>query len=451
MRSNVAEYSAVFVALLLTASLAVCSKIAHGAATPTRPFPQHVRYASGVILPDNVSQSTRDSTVLKHYNSWRANYVKSVPQTSPVQEFVQYDCVPATECKTNEGCASAVSCCPATVSEAHGYGMVISAYMANRTDFDAMFHYFKAHPSKIASHLMAWKQVSCGGHMVDVEGVDSATDGDLDIAYSLLLADKQWGSSGAIDYKAEALAVMGDILAKDVNRQDWNLLCGDWAYGSDMHHTRPSDFMVDHFLAFAAADTAHHSQWMNVYRKICSIVKYQYNFGGSAKTGLMPDFMVKSGSNFVPVSGTYLETPHDGDFDYNACRTPWRLPMAFILSGKTDILQALRTQDSWIQAKTGGIPTNIMAGYYVKNGPNGTAYQTFDDLCFTAPFAVEAMINSNNQAWLNSLWTSITGGDYPVRVDYYGDSIRMQVLLVISGNWWLPGTKAAANIAPSGT
>ena len=33
---------------------------------------------------------------------------------------------------------------------------------------------------------------------------DSATDGDLDIAYSLLLAHKQWGSNGTVNYLKEA-------------------------------------------------------------------------------------------------------------------------------------------------------------------------------------------------------------------------------------------------------
>lgn len=51
---------------------------------------------------------------------------------------------------------------------------------------------------------MAWFQTkSC----TSAEGADSASDGDLDIAYPLLLADKQWGSCGAIDYAAEAQQV----------------------------------------------------------------------------------------------------------------------------------------------------------------------------------------------------------------------------------------------------
>jgi hypothetical protein len=43
-----------------------------------------------------------------------------------------------------------------------------------------------------------------------------------------------------------------------------------------------------------------------------------------------------------------------------------------------------------------------------------------------------------SQAWLNRLWTSITGGNFGLRNDYYGDTIRMQVLLTVAGDWWRP-------------
>ena len=57
---------------------------------------------------------------------------------------------------------------------------------------------------------MSWQQCDNGTALIDGanEGsmtggyCDSATDGDMDIAYALLLADKQWGSSGDIVYLA---------------------------------------------------------------------------------------------------------------------------------------------------------------------------------------------------------------------------------------------------------
>jgi endo-1,4-beta-D-glucanase Y len=384
-----------------------------------RPFPHHTTYTSGVIKPNNVSQSAMDSKVTSLWNSWKTTYLR----TSGGQgTWVKYD-------NTNS-----------TVSEAHGYGMVLSAYMGDQATFNSMYGYYTKHYSDNGPHLMAWKQTLSGGTMKDVEGADSATDGDLDIAYSLLLAHVQWGDGTGIDYLSAAKTILADILVWDVNQSHWNTNPGDWAHGSgsDDNHTRPSDFMTDHFIAFAKYDTAHTTQWNDVYGEVSKIVNYQFTHGSSA-TGIVPDFMVLSGSNFVPVSGTYLETKHDGDFDYNACRTPWRLGMSYIVDGRTDMLSAEQKTASWIRGKTGGTPTNVRAGYYIKNGTNGTAYVSYDDLAFTAPMAVNAMLGgSSAQGWLNSLWTSITGGDYGTTNDYYGDTIRMQVLITVSGNWWTP-------------
>jgi len=402
------------IAIALAAVLAGSPAPASAAA---RPFPYHVTLAPGVIKPNNLSQAQMDAKISSFYKAWKTNYLRDL---GGGKLWVKYD-------NTNS-----------TVSEAHGWGMVLAAIMADRSVFDSMFQYFKVHPSSIAGHLMAWKQTLMNGRMVSVQGVDSATDGDLDIAYGLLLADTQWGSAGTINYKAEALRVMRDILAYDVNQTTWTLTLGDWATGAHADHTRPSDFMTDHFLAFAKAAPGQADKWNKIYDGVARIVNYQFNHG-SQTTGLMPDFMVRSGTDFIPVSGKYLETIHDGDFSYNACRTPWRLSMTYILEGRTEMLAALKTQASWIRSKTGGIPTNIRAGYYVRNGPNGESYVNYHDLAFTAPFAVDAMTGgAASQAWLNSLWSSIAGGDYGTQVNYYGDTIRLQVMLTLAGDWWQP-------------
>ena len=387
------------------------------ATTAKRPFPQHVRYAGASIAPSHVSQSAMDDAVRRAYTSWKSSYLR---QSGGQGSWIKYD-----------GSDS-------TVSEAHGYGMVVSAYMGDRPLFDSLRQYYKAHPSKLSPQLMAWKQTLRDGKMVNVDGADAATDGDLDIAYGLILADAQWGSTAAINYRADALSMLSAILSREVNSTLGTLKPGDWATGRDAEHTRPSDFMTDHFLVFAKFDSAHSTDWKRIHDNIASIVNRQFA-GGSSGTGLLPDFMEKSGSGFVPVPGKYLEGSHDGDFHYNACRTPWRLTMSYLTHGRTDILPALRKQAAWIRGASGGKPTGIRAGYYVQGGTNGNPYVSYDDLAFTAPFAVNAMVSgSAGQSFLNSLWTSITGGDYGSKVNYYSDSIRLQVLLTVSGNWWTP-------------
>ena len=382
-----------------------------------RPFPYKQGYTAGVIQPNHVSAAVMDQTVAAMYATWKATYLRNDGGQGSWVNYAKK---------------------PSTVSEAHGYGMVLAATMGEQALFDDLLRYFRAHPSVNAPHLMAWKQVLRDGLMVDVQGPDSATDGDMDIAYALLLADRQWGSQGVNDYLAEALAVIGDILAHEVNPKLRNLTPGDWAGGRDARHTRPSDFMTDHLLAFAAADAKNASRWARAYATVAQAVNDQFS-NGSAATGLMPDFMVREGALWVPTPGKYLETRHDGDFSYNACRTPWRLAMSWILQGRGEVLAAQQQQARWIRTLTGGVPNRIRAGYFVLNGVNGEAYVHYDDLAFTAPMAVNAMLGGpEGQAWMNALWDSLTGGDYPPVVDYYGDSLRLLSLLVVSGNWWQP-------------
>jgi len=93
----------------------------------SRPFPHHTTYTSGVIKPNNVSQSSMDSKVTSLWNSWKTTYLR----TSGGQgTWVKFD-------NTNS-----------TVSEAHGYGMVLAAYMGDQSTFNSMYTYYTKHYSQ---------------------------------------------------------------------------------------------------------------------------------------------------------------------------------------------------------------------------------------------------------------------------------------------------------------
>jgi hypothetical protein len=144
----------------------------------TVPFGSHPHpYASGTIKPAH-SQAQLDQAVKDFYDTWKGLYLG--------------DGCGGGRYLVLTGMANSK-----TVSEAHGYGMLLAAYMAGydseaKTIFDGMYKYYLAHQSVNTPFLMAWSQDSaCNNN----QGPDSATDGDLDIAYALLLADKQWGSA----------------------------------------------------------------------------------------------------------------------------------------------------------------------------------------------------------------------------------------------------------------
>jgi endo-1,4-beta-D-glucanase Y len=386
------------------------------------PFGSHpFTYAAGAILPNHVSPGVLDQAVRDFYDAWKARYVAQVCGTG------RY--VVLTKVRTGN----------LTVSEGHGYGMILSALMAGhdpdaRRVFDGMYAYFREHPSLMhaKSNLMAWNQ---GKSCHDVDGADTASDGDLDIAYALLLADKQWGSCGPIDYLGEALAVIADIKSYELDSTAEYVLLGDWATPGDTQYypaTRTSDFMLDHYRSFLSAtgDAAWTGLLNSTYQVIDSV-----QTGYSPTAGLLPDFVVNPLSGPQPASPYFLEGPNDGAYDYNACRDPWRIATDFLVAGDSRAHSAAQRINTWIRGATGGDPANIKSGYQL-NGrmSSGADYQS---TAFIAPLGVGAMVDASNQAWLNALWDLIEATPLDAG-GYYENTLKLLSMIVMSGNWWAP-------------
>lgn len=375
-------------------------------------------YTHGSIKPDNVTQEQMDKTVLRLYNEWKSKYLKKNPY-DPSQYYVWYSDGDFIE---NDAI---------TVSEAHGYGMLLTVLMANEDKdaqalFDGLYQYFIAHPSSNNSDLMAWQQADNGQELVDVGGNESATDGDLDIAYALVLADKQWGSSGEINYLSQAKTVIQAIMESDVNQKEWILMLGDWSSEEDMS-TRSSDFMLQHLKVFAAV--TGDERWIQVVDKTYDIMRGIFK-SYSSKTGLLPDFLIRQNETYQPAYPNFLESDFDGDYYYNACRFPWRVAVDYLMTGDKRALPQLKKFNFWVKAKTKGDPSNYNTGYTLA----GKCVEEDTDLSFTAPLMVCAMIGADNQEWLNELWKYNTGMQTSEQY-YYGNTLRLLCVITVAGNW----------------
>lgn len=377
-------------------------------AAVNKPFPQHTVYTSGTIKPNHVTQTSMDNAVKTKWDAWKSAYLKPA---GTGKYYVKYN---------SDG---------ETVSEAHGYGMLFTVLMAGydgnaQTYFNGLYNYYAAHPSAINPYLMSWKQNSS---FQNIEGEDSATDGDMDIALSLLLAHKQWGSSGSINYLQASTNIINAIMDNEINQSQWTIRLGDWANsGSFNTATRPSDFMLNHLKAFQAA--TGDARWKNVTDKTYSIINSLYT-GYSFSTGLLPDFVIYSGGVYKPAAAYFLEDANDGHYNYNSCRTPWRIATDYLLTGDNRALAQLTQLNSWIKTKVNSNPGSILDGYKL----NGTTFGSYNSGAFYAPFGVSAMTSSANQSWLNSLWSHTAGS---AAEDYYEDSIKLFSMIVMSGNWW---------------
>lgn len=305
------------------------------------------------------------------------------------------------------------------------FTVLMAGYDSNaQTYYNGLYNYYTAHPSAINPYLMSWKQNSS---FQNIEGEDSATDGDMDIAFSLLLAHKQWGSSGTVNYLQAATNMINAIMDNEINQTQWTIRLGDWANsGSYNTATRPSDFMLNHLKAFQAA--TGDARWQNVTNKTYTLINSLYT-GYSSTTGLLPDFVVYSSNTYKPAAANFLEDANDGNYNYNSCRTPWRITTDYLLTGDNRALSQLNQLNSWIKTKASNTPGNIKDGYKL----NGTTFGSYNSGAFYAPFGVSAMTSSANQSWLNSLWSHTANS---AAEDYYEDSIKLFSMIVMSGNWW---------------
>lgn len=388
--------------LLLSGLLAGATLFAQ---TAKKPFPQQQSW-TGCIKPA-VTQTQLNSDVTSVYDYWKTTFLKTANTTG---YFVNG---PSTD-GSGKG-----------TSESHGYGMLITVLMAGydanaKTYFDGLYNFFNTHRSSINNELMGWfidNAETSGSY-------DSATDGDMDIAYALILAHYQWGSNGTINYLQEAIdMITKGIKAADTDASTYRIKLGDWQ--TNKYNTRPSDWMADHMRAYKSVTNDAH--WDNVANKIYELTNTMQT-SYSSSTGLMPDFVVNATPK--PAAPNFLEAATDGDFSWNACRFPWRLTMDYGHYGTPEAKTYISKIMTWAKTKTSNNPSKFMAGYKL----DGTALETYSDLAFTAPIVTASIVDASYQTFLNSGWNILKAG----KDDYYGTSINLLCMLFISGNWWVP-------------
>jgi endo-1,4-beta-D-glucanase Y len=382
-----------------------------------RPFPQHFAYFEGVIIPNHISQKELDDTVSSFYNQWKATYLKKSICSDSYYIW-------AENSGKNHQC----------VSEGQGYGMIIVALMAgydtmSQNLFDGLFKYFKEHPSKRSQYLMSWAQSK------DCEKFEesSAADGDIDIAFSLLLANSQWTSKGRINYLQEAINVIGAIEEQEINKNSFNILQSNSIENDskDYFDMRSSDFISSEIRAFSFTGNKIWSSVLDNNYKLFSFLQKEYSPG----IGLVPDFIQNINTKPKPARRFYLESKYDGIYNFNACRVPWRIATDYIMNGDRRAKEFVEPINKWIRETTDGNPDNISAGYTLSGDDLKT--RNFEALSFISPFAISAMVDRKNQIWLNKLWDYIV--NFKLKdFDYYDNSIKMLNLIILSHNYWEP-------------
>lgn len=300
-----------------------------------------------------------------------------------------------------------------TVSEGIGYGMLISVNMNDKPLFDDLYGYYGIHLGP--NGLMNWIIDSSGNNLFGLQG--SATDAEEDVAYALILADRQWGSSGGINYMQQAINIINKIYEYEIDTV-YNLpKSGDEPGG--IYRVNTSYFAPAYYRAFAYY-TGNHG-WDSVINGC-----YNYlSFISNDTTGLVPDWCQPDGTPMPPCPPLFT---CKYSYHYDATRTPWRTGMDYIWYGDaransfcTLISAFARSQGS----------ANIVDDYAL----NGTVLGIYHNNAFIGPFGAGAMATSGSfQNFCDSIYREnvLT---YSTRWNYYNSSLKTLTLLVQTGNF----------------
>jgi endo-1,4-beta-D-glucanase Y len=381
------------------------------AAALNRPFPQHVKYQAGVL--PSASAATRDAAVTREYDSWKATYLVKA-------------CASGEMYISTKGDGDAPNNGP--VSEGQGYGMNIVPLMAGydasaKTEFDALWLFVKNH--RDAHGMMQWQIDGKTCKYSDSGTPDGATDGDLDIGYGLVLADAQWGG-----YSADAKDWLAKFYAADV-ASDGHLKCEDDGPDTD---SRPSDWMLDHLRAFAAYDPAH--DWNKVIGKTEALAT-SFTAAYSPTANLLSDFIVNANTTSPkPAPAKYQENQPDNIVGYNSVRVPWHLGTDALLYGSAVSKRIATAESNSYKSHSGSDPTKV----YPHTKLDGTPYSTSDQAEEAGDSVGPSAMAAGDQAWTDKIWSYLATNPYGD--GYFGETIKMLVYVVMSGNYWAPGSAA---------
>jgi endo-1,4-beta-D-glucanase Y len=376
-----------------------------------------VPYAAG-ILPTNATPAQMDATIKRCYDAWKANGIVDVPS------------VPG-------GKALRFSNNYLMVSEGAGYAMLIAVVMHGydpqaKAIFDGLLTTVRARPAysvpNVGRWLHDWRLTADGSSTDAAGGGWNAMDGDQDIALALLMADKQWGSNGAWNYKQEAINTINAMKA-------WNMHANGTTKGlatSDV--SRTSDYMIGHFRAYARATGDAYWSTTVIDRCYWLIDRMQTQFSGR---GIMPDFIIQAdSSNPIPSPGgrgDFVDT--EMHYYANAQRNPWRWGTDYVLSGDERWKNVTDKLMATIKADVGGDPARTPIGYRLDGSPLMRPYPNWTPKGMIGPQLCGAMTGSSHQAYLNALWTYNANNFSTL---YYDSELQLIPMLVASGNWWTP-------------
>jgi endo-1,4-beta-D-glucanase Y len=373
------------------------------------PFPQN-RQSANCVYPTGYT----NDVVVAAYNKWKADTVT----TAGAGGFRR---VKRTQSDyTGAGGLELES----TVSEGIAYGMLIAVYMNDQALFDDLWKYEQLWPND-KTGLMDWYINAAGTMRL---GLGPATDADEDMAFALVMANRQWGGKGAL--ASNYIDIAKDVITKIWNHEIYQsklLRPGNWG---DWATVNISYFAPAYYRVFDVVDTDTTHDWPAVIQTAYDTIGNALNAGNKNQSnGLVPAWCSSDGAPNGGALGIGQTAPTN--YQYDSCRTPFRIALDWCWFGTT----AARDYTAKTSAFFSGIGAANIADGYNLDGTARPQHAGQRSAAFIGPAGVGAMTSSTYQTLVDQSYATVASGTALAGGAYYEESWTVLSLLMMTGNF----------------
>jgi len=312
-----------------------------------------------------------------------------------------------------------------TVSEGIAYGMLIAVMVDDQALFDGFWTYARCFLNK--SGLMDWYIAPDGSRAL---AVGAASDADEDMAWALIMADRQWGGSGALgeSYLSVARRLIDAIYETEVDHAQWPdmFLPGDDWRGKNVFN--PSYFAPNQFRLFGQI-SGNESGWQRVIDRGYTILASSLNAPSKNQhNGLVPAWCDADGAPVEAFPGAMK------NYQYDSARTPFRLVQDWALAEDPRASAHLGKLSDFF---AGIGATHIVDGYELdgrpapdpKSPPNNPG-----SAVFVGCAAAGAMHDPKYQGFIDAAYARVRTGELLTRSRYYNHCWNVLSTLMLTGN-----------------
>jgi len=312
-----------------------------------------------------------------------------------------------------------------TVSEGIAYGMLIAVMFDDQALFDGFWSYARCFLNK--SGLMDWYIAPDGSKAL---GVGAATDADEDMAWALIMADRQWGGRGSLElgYEDSAKHLIDCIYATEVDQGEWPdmLLPGDDWRGKNVFN--PSYFAPNQFRLFGEL-TGNVAGWQRVVDRGYQIIDLSLNeVSKNRQNGLVPAWCDAAGKPVEAFPGAMQ------NYQYDSARMPFRIAQDWASSQDPRARSYLGKVTSFFS----GIGAHAIVDGYALDGTPApdprSAPNNPGSAVFVGGAAAGAMHDARHQDFLDAAYARLHTGELLARSRYYNHCWTVLSLLLLTGN-----------------